>query len=204
MAKARIATAVLSLVVFIGVAWFMYGRYVAIGAQEHKAEGEEVAGFVNERAAPFVNSGAFSQKDEAKRSEAFEAFFAQIQSPSLFRLKVWTRDYQVLWSDLPEIIGTKHNENTAVEEAYQGTINLSVGQPKLEHVSERQVVQLLEVYTPVKNTAGEVVLVIETYNVGKPLSDASATQLVMELVGALVAGVLLVLVGRFVFRRILP
>lgn len=203
MSKARIATAVFALLVFVLAGWYIYGRYVAIGSAEHKAEGEEIATFVSERAAPFVNSGALLNQNEAQRTAAFEAFFAQIQSPSLFRLKAWTDDYRVLWSDLPEIIGTQHSENTAVEEAYQGIVSLSVGQPKLEHVSERQVVQLLEVYTPVRDAEGAVVLVVETYNVGKPLSDASATRLMLEFVGVLLGAVVLTIVGRLVFRRIL-
>jgi hypothetical protein len=202
MSKSRIATAIFALIVFITAGWIMYTRYVAIGAAEHQAEGEEIAAFISERAIPFVNSGALTSTNEDQRNAAFGAFFDQIQSPSLFRLKAWTNDYRVLWSDLPEIIGTKHSENVAVEEAYQGNVNLSVGQPKLEHVSERQVVQLLEVYTPVKDASGTVVLVVETYNVGKPLSDDAATRLVIELAGLLVGAVLLVMLGRLAFRRV--
>lgn len=204
MSKSRIATVLFALVIFGLAGWFMYVRYVAIGATEHKAEGEEIAALIRERAVPFVNSGALTSQDEASRSAAFEAFFAQIQSPSLFRLKAWTSDFHVLWSDLPEIIGTEHPDNQEVARAYAGEVNLSVGQPKLEHVSERQVVQLLEVYTPISDAQGNVVLVVETYNVGRPLSDQSATRLMFELAGVLVGAVLTVMLGRLVFRRMVP
>lgn len=190
-----------AIVILVGAGWWFYGRYVEIGAIAHKAESERVASYIESRAEPYITSGAFLSTDETKRTEAFETFFKEIQSPDIFRVKIWTKDYTILWSDLQDIIGNQYSDNAEVASAYQGNIVLSIGQPKLEHISERQVVQLLEVYVPVRDLKGDISLVVETYAVGEELSSEASTLLAWKGLAALLGAILLIALLGFVLRR---
>lgn len=191
----------LALIILMVCGWWFYTQYLRISTAVHDQERQTTAAFLDAAARPYVVSGAFMSEDRAVRDAAFTSFFQDVQSPDLFRVKAWNRDYSIVWSDLADLIGTQYKDNQAVAEAFDGTPVLSIGVPKLEHVSERQLVQLLEVYAPVHDTDGNVVLVFETYTAGSPIPPEAGKEISLYASSALGAALILIFGAGFLLRR---
>lgn len=102
---------------------------------------------------------------------------------SVFRVKVWSVDAVVLWSDQKDIIGKKYPDNENFDGAISGNVTYSIEKPE-EHIlnepHENDVIDenmteidygtILEIYTPVYYE-DEIIGVIELY---EPFSDLQA------------------------------
>lgn len=185
-----IVSVVLSLVVISAAGWWFYTEYTDVSRTAHETKRQTTITFVQSHADPFIATGELTNPDPNIQRGAYEKFFASVQSPELFRIKVWNREYVVVWSDLPEIIGVQYSDNEEVRRAFEGDAVLSIGQPKLEHISERQLVQILEVYVPVRDASGNIITVIETYTVGDDIASEVANTLWMDALLALILAVL--------------
>jgi hypothetical protein len=152
-----------ALFLALGAGAWLYQRYAAIRTAAIEEKKAQTALYIQSRARSFIKPEDFTAGDRAAQRKIFESFFHDLQSPNLVRMKVWDRDFTVLWADLADLVGQRFPDNHEVEEAYEGKIEFEVEKPKTENVSERQYQELSEIYVPVSNSKGEVVGVIEVY-----------------------------------------
>ncbi len=112
---------------------------------------------------------------------------------TIFRVKAWSRDGTIIWSDSPEEIGQRFPDDPPLVEALKGSAAYELGETeKQENVDEKTRGSLLQVYTPVVSGGG-VVGVIELYEANRDLFSQIArnTLFVEGLVAA--AGILIYL-----------
>ena len=82
---------------------------------------------------------------------------------SIFRVKVWSIDGTILWSDRKELIGKNFADNPHFQSALLGGVSYQVAEPtKTEHFSEQEAGKILEIYTPIIRD-DKIVGVIELY-----------------------------------------
>lgn len=120
---------------------------------------------VSSMAQSSVPEEAFTGGPTTDKSVVFASFFREVQTQNIFRIKIWNRDYQILWSNASEDIGKVFRDNHEVEEALEGEVEkeIETHDTKGEHQSEQQYSNFAEVYVPIKNDAGEIIGVVETY-----------------------------------------
>ena len=79
------------------------------------------------------------------------AFQAGLDDGQLVRIKLWSADGEVLYSDQHELIGQRFPIDGDLQEGLDGELTAEVSHlDKAENVDERQFGELLEVYVPVK------------------------------------------------------
>jgi hypothetical protein len=85
--------------------------------------------------------------------------------PGIVRVKVWTPDAQIRWSDESDLIGQRFPANQRVGRAVAGEVVASVRHVAgFEHLYEAEHGDLIEVYVPVRDAAGaRVIGVFEVY-----------------------------------------
>ncbi|MBI4636479.1 MAG: cache domain-containing protein [Candidatus Rokubacteria bacterium] len=123
--------------------------------------------------------------------------------PGLVRVKIWSRNAEILWSDVPELVGKRFPDNLNLRKALGGKVSSEMTQPRAgEHLYEigfyRRVV---EIYVPIfGRESGQVLGVLEVYLKTTALDDILGTiDLVIwsvSLAGGLALAALLVLVVR--------
>ena len=85
--------------------------------------------------------------------------------PYVVRVKVWTPDAVVRWSDEPDLIGQRFAGNRNVQRAVAGEVAASIRQlGGIEHLYEVEYRRLIEVYVPVRaERSSRVIGVLEVY-----------------------------------------
>jgi signal transduction histidine kinase len=118
---------------------------------------------------------------------------ARVLSPSVVRVKVWSRDGRVLYSDEPAIIGSRFRLGADELALFsQGGAKAELSDlAKPENRYERQEGKLLEAHTPIRTPDGTPVL-FETYQRFDALS-ASGHRLLRALAPTLVAALAVLL-----------
>jgi class 3 adenylate cyclase len=145
-------------------------------------------------------------KDNPQLYDMFQSASGGIVSPStegilrglfglgtIFRVKVWSTNGTIVWSDSSEEIGQKFPDDPPLVVALGGKPAYELGESeKEENVSEKDKGSLLQVYTPVMRN-GITVGAIELYEANRDLfaQIARNTLFVEELIAA--AGLLLYL-----------
>ena len=87
----------------------------------------------------------------------------------IFRVKAWSADGTIVWSDESEEVGQKFPGDPPLVEALTGAAAYELGESeKAENVSEKDKGSLLQVYTPVLKD-GRAVGVIELYEANRDL-----------------------------------
>lgn len=120
---------------------------------------------------------------------------------TIFRVKAWSRDGTIVWSDSREEIGQKFPGDPPLAEALTGRAAYELGESeKEENVAEKSKGSLLQVYTPVFRS-GSPVGVIELYEANADLfaQIARGTLFVEGAVAA--AGILLYAALFIIFFR---
>lgn len=153
----------LALLVVVGTGTFLYNRYGAIKAEAEEAAKTKTAAYIQNRAASMVNPEDFGAVDVKRQQEVFKNFWKSIQSPEFIRIKVWNKNFTIIWSNLSELIGQRFPDNHEVDEALDGEIEFEIEKQKEEHISERQYSEVSETYIPFKDKDGKVVGVLEVY-----------------------------------------
>lgn len=170
------AVALFAVFVTVGGGVWLYGRYKSIKADVIQKMKEDTASYIKNRAAALLKPEAFTDKNVITRNQTFKSFFDAIQSPELVRIKVWDRNFTVIWSNLNELIGQRFPDNHEVQEAYEGKIEFEIDIPKFEHISERQFRELAEIYIPIQDDKGELVGVIEVYRPAFPVDEEAKSR----------------------------
>jgi len=86
--------------------------------------------------------------------------------PEVVRIKVWSRNATVIWSDEPRLIGQRFPDDNELKEALAGEVTVEIKPLEgSEHAYERpSFTTLAEVYVPIiSKTTGDVVGVVEIY-----------------------------------------
>src|SRR6478672_1157548 len=121
-------------------------------------------------------------------AELDSAFQAGLADGQLVRIKLWSPDGQVLYSDQHELIGQRFPIEDDLQESLDGELTADVSHlDKAENVDERQFGELLEVYVPVQ-FGQEHVGAFEIYVPWTPIADqirANTRRLLLVLVGGL-------------------
>jgi hypothetical protein len=201
----KTAIAVGAVVALAGGLW-LYTRYEIVKAAAIENQKTATAVFIQTRAAALIKPENFSAGDPAAQRKVFEAFFDAVQSPNLVRMKVWNRNFTVVWSNLAELIGQRFPDNHEVEESFEGKIEFEIEKPKAENILERQYQELSELYVPISNAQGETVGVVEvyqpTFSLYQEINAGFRRRLVPALVVCLAAYLLILFVlGRFIKPR---
>jgi len=118
-----------------------------------------------------------------------DAFQAGLADGQLVRIKLWSAQGEVLYSDQHQLIGQTFDIGDDLQEGLDGELTAEVSQlDKAENVDERQFGSLLEVYVPVR-FGDEHVGAFEIYVPWDPIATeiASTTRrLIFVLIGGLV------------------
>jgi len=195
----------LAVLVIIGTGLWLYNRYEAIKATVFEARKADTAARVQNLASSLIKPEDFIDQDPVRQRRTFETFFAAIQSPEVFRLKVYNREPKIIWSNLREIIGQDASNNQEAIDALNGKITLELKSLKPEQVSERQFREFTETYVPIRDAEGKVVGAIEVYqtairareNIKQQFQKLAMITMVVVLVAY--AGTAFIL--RFILRR---
>jgi hypothetical protein len=91
--------------------------------------------------------------------------------PGVFRIKVWSKDGTILWSDHTELIGKNFAENYHFQVASNGKVtHNNKGFRKFEHQTEQDERIVVEVYLPVYD-GDRIIGVMELYESDKVFSS---------------------------------
>ena len=180
--------------VILGASLWLWSRYAAIWTAALDKTKTSSALYLQERARSLIKPEDFSDSDSARQRKVFETFFEAVQSPNLVRIKVWDRNFTVIWSNLSELIGQRFPDNHEVEEGLEGKIEFEIEKPKPEHVTERQFQELGELYVPIAGAKGDIVGVLEVYQPTRALrQEVRAEFLRSALLATVVAAALYIL-----------
>ena len=161
------------LVIALGEGLWWQRAYGQAKTAQSELVKAEVASLLRERAAGTLTPEYFTGPLTDAQQDVLRAMFAQIQSPRIIRMKAWSRDAVVLWSNLSEIIGQRFPDNDEVKDAYGGEVILTIEEQKAEHISERQFTSLAEIYVPIKDGTGATFGVLEIYEPSSVVDDAA-------------------------------
>lgn len=124
----------------------------------------ETADFIIAQAKRHLTQEDFAPVNYGEKEKRFSEFFTKLEAPDIIRIKVWSNDGTIIFSDNKEIIGQKFPENHEFQESIGGEIEAEIAPPvKPENIAEQGYQQLMEVYVPIRFDSDEVVGVIETY-----------------------------------------
>jgi signal transduction histidine kinase len=155
-----------------------------------------VESFVRPHLTGLESGSSLTDEDMAALSEI-------VQDTSLGRqivlVKVWARDGSILWSSNPQLIGLTFPLEDDLKIAFSGRVDASMSDlDKEENRLERvEFSQLIETYSPVKSSDGEVIAAVELYQLPDDLLDQvhRSQRRGWLLVGAATVGMYLLLVG---------
>src|SRR6185503_3570058 len=115
------------LIVAGGLSYYLYSTGKNSILDKEK---ESVAALIRQTASKTIQPSDF--KADAPRG-SFEEFWKHLQTIDIVRLKVWDTDYRITWSNLPEIIGQRYDDNEELSEAYEGNVELEFAEAKPEN-----------------------------------------------------------------------
>ena len=140
----------------------------------------------------FTESG-----DRAAQERWGRALSATITTlPEVVRVKVWSRDAEILWSDQPGLIGQRFPDNDELHGALAGHVEVEIKRlGKSEQRYEQRISDTLaEVYVPIVSRAGGVVGVIEVYKTPERLLNTIRWSRMVVWAISLAGGAMLYLV----------
>lgn len=113
---------------------------------------ELVSDLVQTKAMQSLQPQDFETTDYATAEQHFSSFFDELSiNKGLIRIKVWSKDATIVFSNTREIIGQSYPENREFQKAILGELSSEIKPPeKPEHVSEKGYAQLMEIYIPIK------------------------------------------------------
>ena len=112
----------------------------------------------------------------------------------ILRIKVWTKDATVAFSDLPALRGRQFTVEEDLEEAFDGetATEFTDGDEEENEFEHGLADRFLSIYSPIRTTAGEVIGAYELYEDAAPIDAAvaAARRDVVLFVGAMAAALL--------------
>jgi two-component system NarL family sensor kinase len=137
---------------------------------------------------PSLTPGIY-RNDPAARRRVWLAVRRQVLAEPVVRVKIWTAQGRILWSDEPRLIGAHFPlGGEELEALRQGRTNAEVSDvSRPENRFERNYEKLLEVYLPIRGPDGRPLL-FESYSRFSSISESGRRQaqsLVLPLIGTL-------------------
>ena len=158
------------------------------------------AKFIALQARQHLTPDDFIPKDFEKKSTTFSQFFHEIDTDEIVRIKVWSPDQTVVYSDEKNIIGKTFHDNDELSESLDdgGKVVTEISDlTKSESTSEKGFGQLIEMYVPIKSDSGQIIGVIETYAsmdlVNTYIENANKIIYLITIVGISVVGAIILL-----------
>ena len=106
----------------------------------------------------------FESQNFDEKNSVFTDFFQHLKSKEIFRIKVWSQDGTVIYSDDESIVGKKFQDNSRFQDSIKGQITSEIKDPiDPENIAEMGYGQLIEIYVPIWLDSPEPVGVIELY-----------------------------------------
>ena len=139
-------------------------------------------------AEPALSRGLYTG-DPAAQQRVWRALRVQVLSEPVVRVKIWTADGRILWSNEPRLIGSKYSLGDEEQAALRaGRTEAEVSDlTRPENRFERNYEKLLEVYLPIRGPDGRPLL-FESYSRFSSITASGRRQaesLVLPLVGTL-------------------
>ena len=158
------------------------------------------AKFIAVQARQHLTPDDFVPKDFEKKSATFLQFFHEIDTGEIVRIKVWSPDQTVVYSDEKDIVGKTFHDNTELNEALDDggkVVNEISDLTKSESVGDKNFGQLMEMYVPIKSDSGKIIGVIETYAsmdlVNTYIENANKIIFLITIIGISVVGGIILL-----------
>ena len=190
----------LAALVILGAGLWLWSRYAAIWTAALERTKAASALNVQERARSMLKPEDFSDGDTARQRKVFAMFFDAVQSPNLVRMKVWDRNFTVIWSNLSDLIGQRFPDNHEVKESLEGKVEFEIEKAKTEHLTERQFQELGELYVPISGGKGDIVGVLEVYQPTHVLRQEVRAEFLRSAALAAVVAVALYVLALFALR----
>jgi diguanylate cyclase (GGDEF)-like protein/PAS domain S-box-containing protein len=157
-----------------------------------------VRGFVD----PMVNAAGFTSPKSDQAIEIDAQLSRLVAAGKILRIKIWSPDGTVVYSDLPTLRGRQLPIDTELSEALEGTISTDfTSGSDDENVFERGLAdRFLSIYLPIRTPGNsEVVGVYEIYEDAAPIEAEIATTRhdVMLIVGGMALALLGLLFAAF-------
>jgi signal transduction histidine kinase len=123
------------------------------------------AKFIALQAKQHLTPEDFAPKDFDKKDKKYSQFFNEIDTDEIVRIKVWSTNQVVIYSDDKAIVGKPFHDNDELNESLDGgeVVTEISSLTKSESTSEKNFGQLIEMYIPIKSNSGKIIGVIETY-----------------------------------------
>lgn len=197
---------ILGIIVIVGVgSWLYFVSYQNIKTKFLEERKNDITVYLRDRANQLAIIDYFNVADSGLQGQIFKSFFEEIQSSEIFRIKVFSRDYKIVWSNLKEIIGQDASSNQDLKDVLaSGKIILKTKSVKPEQVTERRFQNFTETYVPIANGNGEYVGVVEIYQtyvaLGKKINKEFISEAMKIIIGAIIVFIALALI----IRRLMP
>ena len=146
------------------------------------------AKFIALQANQHLHADDFIPDNYDKKVIVFSNFFNEIDTGEIVRIKVWSTDETVVYSDDKEIIGETFHDNEELDDALAGDVEYEISDLEAsENVSEKSYDNLMEIYIPIKSDSNQVVGVIETYTsmeaINTYIENANTIIFLISLIG---------------------
>lgn len=158
------------------------------------------AQFIMVQARQHLTPDDFTPKNFEKKSVTFSQFFHEIDTGEIVRIKVWSPDQTVVYSDDKNIVGQTFHDDTELNEALDDggkVVNEISDLTKSESVADKNFGQLIEMYIPIKSSSGQIIGVIETYAsmdlVNAYIENANKIIYLITIIGISVVGAIILL-----------
>lgn len=167
------------------------------------------AQFIELQAKQHLTPDDFVPKDFAAKNKTFSQFFQEIGTSEIVRIKVWSPDQTIVYSDEKDIVGKTFQDDDELEEAIDdgNPVSEISDLEKSESGSEKNFHQLIEMYVPIKSDSGKVVGVIETYAaldlVNTYIENADSMIAAITIIGIGVVSIIISLTFRTFSRNVI-
>lgn len=145
----------------------------------------------------------FSLRDTKNSDVIFQALFQKVKTSEIVRIKVWSKESEVVFSDDLTIVGKTFLDNAELQDALKtGQIITEANEPiKTENVSEKVYKQLLSIYIPIifPGSASPDGVVETYFNLENVNNQIQTTQFLV--IGAILSSIILGYAFIFIFFR---
>lgn len=126
---------------------------------------------------PLLSADLLSSPDSATAASVNQQLELLTGSGTILRIKVWSRDGTVLYSDLPALRGRSFEVPTDLAEALEGNVAADISHATAdENIFEKGLApSLLEIYLPIGANGKTPVGAYEIYQDARPLENLLAT-----------------------------
>ena len=125
-----------------------------------------IAEFVQNQAKQHLKKEDFQASSQGKNLAVFDKYKDEIITSEIVRIKIYSEEGVVLYSDEKELIGQKlfAEEPEELQEILEGNVVANIAKAdKKENVYEKDFGQLLEIYVPVYFDNDEIAGIVELY-----------------------------------------